>query len=155
MSNKTPNAVNRYHLHQSQLETMGSHYQDMLAFGDGRGWRGDRNLVLKRHTLMDQFEVWYELPGEKSRLLFTIPTEDFDINLVCQKLAIAASRSNEDVIAEVDLHNEARKAQIAKDQADQTEHVTEKMHWAMRKDFHHEPAPITVPEHKLTNVDPA
>lgn len=136
-----------YHDHQAKLETLGQHWQDKLAFGHGP-WAGDRNLVLKRHVLTNQMEVWYELPDRKPELVFAIPAEQFDIDRLCYQLWRADNQnvSAQEKAAEVDLKNAAMKAEKDRAAEDMKEAATEKLQWAINKDGNHALGPVTVPK---------
>jgi hypothetical protein len=143
-------SIAQYHAHMAKLTRMGEHWHEKLWNGSG-DWEGDRFLNIYHHPLKDEIEVRYEVPNEKAQLVFQIPLASFDIDKLCKALAHADNRkvSVEDKLVEVDAHNAVKEAEDTYVEEQHRDATIEKMHWAMQKDFHDQPGPISVPQHDV------
>lgn len=135
-----------FHSRRAQLTQAAEHWQRKLAYGDSNGWEGDRALVLYHAPLTDEIEVWYELPNTKPVLVFKVPAEGFDIHRVTSMLRDAdhRRRSNEEIIADADAHNDAVIAETEAVKAETMAAANEKLGWAIRKDTGQHISPLHV-----------
>ncbi len=93
--------------HRLKLDRLTEDWQRKLAYGNDRGWRGDRALVLYVHQLTDEIEIWYELPNERPTLVMKLASEGFDIDMACEALRRADHRTSsvDEKLAEIDAAN--------------------------------------------------
>lgn len=137
-----------YHAHRARLAQAGEHWQKQLAYGSEHvGWSGDRALVMYHEPILDNIEIWHELPGRKATIVMRVPSAEFEINKALATLRDADNRrtSMDEKIAASDAHNQGiLDAQAAK-AAEMNEEVKEKMRWAIRKDTGQHIAPIVIP----------
>jgi len=122
--------------HLKDLEVLGNHWQRYLTEGYGP-WKGDPDLVLARHRLTDEIEVWYQ-PGDVTpRRIFNVPADRFDIGQLLLSLwkADNTNVSVEEKLDEVDAANAAVEAEAGRVAEDHKAHVIEKLQWAVKKDL--------------------
>jgi hypothetical protein len=136
----------QYKAHQDRLSTLGKHWHTKLWEGH-KNWVGDPFLILCHNVLTDEIELRYDVPNEKSQLVFRIDTSDFDIDILCDRLAYADNLRVPVAakVKEVDDYNEAVEKEAARVKADQDEELVDKLWFAFRKDTGNHVNQILVP----------